>query len=92
MKKLALVIPFFLLAGCNSQQPLTVSTQQVVIMPDSQLFECPTVSRMPNPDTLTDAEVGKLLVQLQSYNIKCKKNVEAIRIFLTKAKETVEQN
>lgn len=91
MKKLAfVVIPFLLLAGCNSQEPLTVSTQPVVIMPDSRLFECPTVDRLPNPDTLTDADVARLLVQLQTYNVKCKKNIDAIREFLTNAKKTVE--
>lgn len=92
MKKLAIIAVFAALAGCNSQQPLLVSTQQVVVMPDPTLFECPTLARLPNPDTLTETQVAKILVNLQSYNVKCKKNIVAIQEFLTRAKSTVESH
>lgn len=90
MKKL-LLLPLLFLAGCQSTQPMLRTTEQVVVMPDRSLFKCPTLDKLPNPDTLTDLEVARVLVELQKNNKVCKNNIVAIEKFLVRAQKTVEQ-
>jgi uncharacterized protein YcfL len=80
------------LAGCAKSLPPQVltKTDQVVIMPDKSLFYCPNVRHFPNPDTLTDVQVSKLLVQMHTNNTVCQKNINSIYSFLDNAKKTVE--
>lgn len=91
MKKLFLLIPALVLAGCANKPPQTlVKTEQVVIVPDKSLFYCPNVRRFPNPDTLTDAQVAELLVTLHKNNTSCQKNINTIWRTIDDAKKTVE--
>ena len=94
MKKLLLIIPTLFLAGCMSTNPppALVRTEQVVIMPDNSLFNCPNVRRFPNPENLTDAQVAELLITLHRNNTNCQRNINAIREALEEAKKTAEQN
>ena len=80
------------LAGCAKSLPPQVitKTDQVVIVPERTMFNCPNVRKFPNPDTLTDLEVSKLLVTLHKNNTECQKNINAIWFFLDGAKKTVE--
>ena len=91
MKKLVLLLPF-IVAGCAKPLPPQVltKTEQVVIMPDKSLFNCPNVRKFPNPESLTDVEVSKLLVQLHTNNTPCQKNINSIYQFLDGAKKTTE--
>jgi len=91
MKKLVLLLPF-IVAGCAKALPPQVltKTEQVVIMPDASLFNCPNVRKFPNPETLTDVEVSKLLIQLHTNNTQCQKNINSIHQFLDGAKKTTE--
>jgi len=92
MKKTLLAL--LLLTSCaNETTPVVVTTtKHVVIMPNDKLFECPTVKMFPDSKTLTDAQVAKLIVELYKNNQFCKNNIEAVKSFLIKAKETVEKN
>lgn len=92
MKKLLIVIPALMLAGCATTTPTLVRTEQIVIMPDSSLFSCPNVRKFPNPETLTDAQVAELLVTLHRNNTNCQRNINAIKLALEEAKKTTEQN
>jgi len=93
MKLIAVtVIAAAALAGCASKPPQTlIKTEQVVIIPDRSLFNCPNVRRFPNPETLTDAEVAKLLVTLHKNNTDCQKNINTIWKTLEAAKKTAEK-
>jgi hypothetical protein len=94
MKKILLIAPALLLGGCLSTNPpaALVRTEQVVIIPDSALFNCPNVRRFPNPENLTDAQVAELLVTLHRNNTNCQRNINAIKQALEEAKKTAEQN
>jgi hypothetical protein len=93
MKKLLLIAPALFLAGCaTTSQPTLVRTEQVVIIPDNSLFNCPNVRRFPNPENLTDAQVAELLVTLHRNNTNCQRNINAIKQALEEAKKTAEQN
>lgn len=93
MNKLFFVIPVALsLAACaTGPKPELITTQYKVVTPPSTMYNCPTIKQFPNADTLTDEQVGQLLVKLQSNNVRCKTSIEAIRKYLTDAKATIEK-
>ena len=67
------------LAGCSSTvQQALVRTEYRVITPERSMFYCQNVRRFPNPNTLTDIQVAKLLVELHKNNTECQKNMNAI--------------
>lgn len=91
MKYLLLVSLALVVAGCSTTpKPMLITKEYKVVAPPADLYNCPTVSKFPNPDTLTDEQVGNLLVKLQSNNVKCKKNMVAIKTYIEKAKKTLE--
>lgn len=79
-----------LLAGCASAPPpqLITKTEMHVVMPEKTMFYCQNVRRFPNPDTLTDVQVAKLLVELHAKNTECQKNMNSVYKFLDEAKKT----
>jgi len=89
MKKLLLVSVLFI-GGCQTTQMITTK-EQIVILPTVNMYNCPTISSYPNPSTLTDVQVAKLIVQLDKYNKTCKNSIESIRKYLEDAKTTVEK-
>ena len=92
MNKLLFLLPVAVLAvGCAATpKPELITTKYKVVMPPQDFYNCPTISQFPNPDTLTDAQVGQLIVRLQTNNVKCKRSVDAIKTYLLNAKKTVE--
>jgi hypothetical protein len=80
------------LAGCASKpaQVITKVEMQVVI-PERTMFYCQNVRRFPNPETLTDVQVAKLLVELHGKNTECQKNMNAVYKFLSEAKKETEK-
>jgi len=93
MRLIAVTVVAAALAGCAKAPPpqTLIKTEQVVIVPDRTLFNCPNVRRFPNPETLTDAEVAKLLVTLHKNNTDCQKNINTIWKTLDAAKKTAEK-
>lgn len=85
----AILLSSFLLIGCD--QAIIRTTQNRVITPPEQYYECPITTVFPNPDMLTDIQVGQLLVELYRNNTQCKTNIEAIRTFMNEARRTVEE-
>ena len=74
------------LSGCASVPQVLTKEKLVVIEPDRSMYNCPAITRYPNPDTLTDVEVAKLLVMMERSNSECKRNMKAIQIFIEQAK------
>lgn len=89
MRKVLLVTPF-LLAACASEPVVVRSTQQIVVMPERSMFNCPTVATFPEPRTLTDVQVARLIVQLYQNNTVCRNSMNTLREFLENAKRTAE--
>jgi len=80
------------LAACSTDDNIVVSQRQVVVMPPDNMFQCDVVTRFPEPTTLTDLQVARLLVQLYEYNASCKNNMDAIRTFLYTARDRLESS
>lgn len=92
MKILFVSLAALTLAGCASKPPQFLTKTEVkVVMPERTMFYCQNVRRFPNPDTLTDAQVAKLLVELHSKNTECQKNMNAVYEFLDSAKQEAEK-
>ena len=89
MRKLFLLFPL-VLAGCNTVMPVEVQ-QNTLVMPSEMMYHCPTVKQYPNPDTLTDAQVAKLLVELNANNKLCKASINSIRKFLNDSQGVLNQ-
>ena len=89
MRKIVLVAPL-LLAACASEPVVVRSTQQIVVMPQESMFNCPTVATFPETRTLTDVQVARLIVQLYQNNTTCKNSMNTLRQFLENAKRTAE--
>ena len=89
----ACAIAFIGLTGqtCSTtpKQQIYYKTKYVVPDVPEELFECPTVSQLPNPATLTESQVARLLVMYHKYGKKCKGNMVAIKKYLDDAKRTV---
>lgn len=81
------------LAGCAKPLPPQVltKTEIQVLVPDRTMFYCKNVRKFPDPDTLTDVEVAKLLVELHSKNTECQKNMNAVYKYLDEAKKRTEK-
>ena len=81
-----------LLSACGSTDTVVVtSTQYRVVVPDSTMFACDTVSQFPEARTLTDLQVARLLVELHQNNVRCRNSIVAIRNFLDDAKIRIEE-
>lgn len=86
MKILLASIVSLSLAGCATAPPqLVTRTELKVVMPERTMFYCENVRRFPNPDTLTDVQVAKLLVELHAKNTECQKNMNSVYKFLDEA-------
>jgi hypothetical protein len=92
MKKLVVSIMAMTLAGCATPPPQVITkTKLEVVIPERTMFYCQNVRRFPNPDTLTDVQVAKLLVELHSKNTECQKNMNALYKTLDEAKKNTEK-
>jgi len=87
MKKL-LLLSGLLLAGCSQTVSLLTPEYKIVKAPDT-LYECPTLTKFPKADTLTDEQVGRLILRLQRNNIACKNSSEAVHKFYDDAEQTI---
>lgn len=93
MKIIIAAIAALALAGCAKAPPpqLITKIELQVVVPDKNMFYCQNVRRFPNPETLTDIEVAKLLVELHAKNTECQKNMNTVYKTLDEAKKKTEQ-
>ena len=91
--KLLLILAAFsmTLASCEHGPDVNTPTkiEYKVVMPEDKYFDCPVVA-LPDPATLTDAEVALLINDLVKTNRLCHNNAAATQEFLLKAKERIE--
>jgi hypothetical protein len=79
------------LVGCASKpEQVLTKTEIQVYVPERTMFYCQNVRRFPNPETLTDGQVAKLLTELHGKNTECQKNMNAIYKTLAEAKKKAE--
>lgn len=89
MKKL-LIISCLALAGCTSELKLIAPEYKIVKAP-AELYNCPVEKKFPKADTLTERQVGVLLLKLQRNNVACKNSIDAIQKFYDEAEKTVNE-
>ena len=81
------IVMAVVLAGCGGTKPIIIESQKaVVVIPDQSMFVCPQTP-LPDPDTMTDVDVAKLINALVRDNRVCGYNMKQVYEFLNKAKE-----
>jgi hypothetical protein len=88
MKKLILLFPLLLTACATDSIQLIAPEYKIVKAPD-ELYNCPTVTKFPKAATLTDQQVGALLLKIHKNNETCKNSMEAVKKFYDDAEQTV---
>jgi len=89
MKKI-LLASCLILSGCASELKLIAPEYKIVKAPET-LYVCPVEKKFPKPDTLTDQQVGTLLLKLQRNNLTCKNSLDSIQRFYDEAEKTVNE-
>lgn len=93
MKYLIVLAAALTLAGCAKKPAQVLTKTEIeVYVPDRTMFYCQNVRRFPNPETLTDAQVAKLLVELHGKNTECQKNMNALYKTLEEAKRKADED
>jgi hypothetical protein len=90
MRKLALLLPL-LLTGCSQTAVQLLAPEYKVVKAPDTMYTCPTETKFPKPDTLTNKQVGALILKLQKNNVTCKNNIEAVKQFYDDAEKTVNE-
>ncbi len=92
MKKILLIAAALGLAACNPNDPASLITtyKYVVVHPAEAMYECPVLKNFPKWQTLTDAQVARVIAELYKNNITCKSSIESIRKFLADAEVQIE--
>jgi len=91
MKLTLSLLSLLLVSACvldsSTIKPMLVKTKPTVYIPDNSFFYCPSVDKLPDVSTLTDSDVAKLLIQLDTNNSVCKKSMVALKDELLKAQQ-----
>lgn len=79
------------LSGCQTTRsvPIVVPKNVAIDIPES-LMRCVRV-KYPNADTLTDKQVARLIVQMDSALRECVRNMDGIREFQARVKKRLAQ-
>jgi len=78
------------LAACASNpERLLVAPKPKTFEVPEELFNCPELKDWPNPKTLTDGQIARLLIKLTNNNRTCKLSNEAIRAYIRKQKDII---
>jgi hypothetical protein len=84
MKKIIVATVALLLAGCSTPVKL-IAPEYKIVKPPQDLYICPVEKRFPVGDTLTNEQVGNLLLKLQKNNITCKNSLNSIQKYIDEA-------
>jgi hypothetical protein len=90
MKKLLLIVPLVLLTACQHTQVSLIAPEYKVVKAPDSLYNCPIETKFPKPDTLTDKQVGSLILKLQKNNMTCKNSLDSLHQFYDNAEKTVQ--
>ncbi len=89
MKWLGVIPLLLLLAACQHTQVALIAPEYKIVKAPDDLYKCPTVTKFPKDETLTDQEVGSLILKLQNNNVTCKRSLESIKQFYDDAEKTI---
>ena len=87
MKKFVALSLAILVSGCATTEQVITREKLTVVAPDRSMYHCPSIESYPNPETLTDTDVAKLLVQAEKNNSECRRNMKSIQNFIEQAKK-----
>ena len=90
MKKLILLFPL-LLTGCSQTAVQLLAPEYKIVKAPDDLYNCPVETKFPKADTLTNKQVGALILKLQKNNVTCKQNIDAVKQFYDEAEKTVNE-
>lgn len=90
MKKILLLFPLFL-TGCSQTAVQLIAPEYKLIKAPDDLYKCPVEKKFPKPETLTNKQVGTLILKLQNNNISCKQSNEAVKKFYDDAEKTINE-
>lgn len=88
MRKILLFLPF-LVMGCSQEAVQLLTPEYKVIKAPDELYNCPIKNKFPKSDTLTNKQVGTLILDLQKNNITCHNSMEAVKQFYLDVEQTV---
>jgi len=88
MKKL-LIISLLLLTACQHSSVSLIAPEYKIVKAPDDLYKCPIETKFPKSDSLTDQEVGTLVLKLQKNNITCKNSLDSLHKFYDDAEKTV---
>lgn len=83
-----------ILAACTTtkNEPLIIKPKLTVVMPPDEYFNtCRKFTNFPDPETLKDDEVAKLVISLYKNGVTCYETVQAIRKYLEVSRKTIEK-
>ena len=90
MKRLALLLPL-LLTGCSQTAIQLLAPEYKIVKAPDELYNCPVETKFPKSDTLTNKQVGALILKLQKNNVTCKTSADAVKKFYDDAEKTVNE-
>jgi len=88
MKKI-LIISLLLLTACQHSSVSLIAPEYKIVKAPDDLYKCPIETKFPKSDSLTDQEVGTLVLKLQKNNITCKNSLDSLHKFYDDAEKTV---
>ena len=77
------------LGGCAADPIKLVAPEYKVVKVPEDFYNCPVMKKFPNPEKLTNQQVGTLLLTAQQNNIKCKNSLDNIKKYMDEAEKTV---
>lgn len=84
--KQCVILLALLLGGCITDSQPTIVHQNEVVLPPDALYRCPQMKNWPDPKTLTDIQVAKILNTLDADNRVCRESLMAIKKYLESVK------
>jgi hypothetical protein len=86
-----LIVALGWLTACQTKSPnapTIVTERRVVVDVPNELYNCPTLKKFPDYETLTEREVAQLITTLHKNNVTCKNSELAIKRYLSEIKRT----
>ena len=90
MKKLILLFPL-LLTGCSQTAVQLLAPEYKIVKAPDEMYNCPVETKFPKADTLTNKQVGALILKLQKNNMTCKQQLDAVKQFYDDAEKTINE-
>lgn len=85
----AMLAAVLAVSGCQTTRVSVVYKNKLIEVP-ADLLRCPGVE-YPDPDSLTDKQVARLIASLARANGNCRSNMEAIKKFVARVKTELEE-